>query len=456
MLPYAPLQYLIFHEAAGRPEGISWLDEFQELILVATSGNPMGEPIARENDEALRRLEAYADLFLVHDREILVRCDDSVMRCKGGSARFLRRARGYAPSPLKLPFTSPSILATGSAYKNTVCLTRRDEAFVSQHVGDLDNAEACRAMDDAVDHLLKLLKVDPEIVAHDLHPDFYSTRFAQRFSERLGIPCMGIQHHHAHVAAVMAEHGLKGPVLGLALDGTGLGNEGGIWGGELLQVDEKHGFRRLGHLKEILLPGGDAASREPWRIAAGFLHSWGRDEELIRRYGKSGEALAVMIERRFNTPSTSSMGRLFDAAAGLLGIKDSTTFEGQAAMLLEKMAEGYGPVRPMGKGYFLEKGMLDFAPLLEEISEIGDKAYGASLFHCTLVEGLGSWVLAENMEIAVFSGGCFMNGIFCTALRELLEREGIAVFEAERLPPNDGGISLGQAYAAMLEVSSCA
>lgn len=456
MLPYTPIHYLLFHEAAGRPEGLSWLEEAQDLLLIATSANPKGEPIVKGNEEALEKLQGYADCFLLHDREILVRCDDSVLKWNGHAPQVLRRARGHAPASLRLPFSGPSVLAMGSGYKNTVCLTRGSDAFVSPHVGDLDNRTACMAMEDAVDRLLELLEVEPEIVAHDLHQDFYSTRFAQDIAARLGIPAVGIQHHHAHVSAVMAEHGLRGPVLGLALDGIGIGTDGGIWGGELLHADGKGDFLRLGHLAAMPLPGGDVASREPWRIAAGFLHAQGRKEELELRYGKKGDALGRMLDRRFNTPVASSMGRLFDAAAGLLGVMEKTTFEGQAAMLLEKLAEEYGRVKPFEKGHVIEKGILDFAPLLDLLADMEDPAYGASLFHCTLVEGLKTWVLAENAEQVVFSGGCFMNGILSGTLRVALEDEGIAVFEARSLPPNDGGISLGQCYAAMLGRMSCA
>ena len=457
MLPYSALHYLLFHEAAGRPEGLSWLDEFQDLILVATSANPGGEPLVKENGEALERLAGHADLFLVHDREILVRCDDSVMRWNGKMPQFIRRARGYAPSSIGLPFSGPSVLATGSGYKNTVCVTRASEAFVSQHVGDLDNAMACSALEDAVEHLLGLLETEPEIVAHDLHPDFYSTRFARQFSERLGIPAIGIQHHHAHVAAVMAEHGVNEPVVGLALDGTGLGNDGKAWGGELLFADEKGEFSRLGHIAEILLPGGDAASREPWRLAAGFLYSCGLIEEMLERYGKKGEAIFMMLDRKFNSPRTSSMGRLFDTAAGLLRISDRTSFEGQAAMLLEKMARHQGPVPPLENGFHIEEGILDFSPLLEALAETDNPGYGASLFHTTLVEGLKCWVNAHTGQCGqvVFSGGCFMNGLLSLNLRRMLEEQGHVVLEAERVPPNDGGISLGQAYVAMQRKLSC-
>ena len=456
MLPYTPIHYLLFHEAAGRPEGLSWLEEAQALVLVATSANPKGEPIVKGNEEALEQLKGYADCFLLHDREILVRCDDSVLKWNGHAPQVLRRARGHAPASLRLPISGPSVLATGSGYKNTVCLSRGNEAFVSPHVGDLDNRTSCMAMEDAADRLLELLEAEPEIVAHDLHQDFHGTRFARDFAARLGIPVVGIQHHHAHVAAVMAEHGLRGPVLGLALDGIGIGTDGGIWGGELLHADEKGGFLRLGHLVAMPLPGGDVASREPWRIAAGFLHLRGRSEEPGKRYGKKGDALIQMLEQRFNTPFTSSMGRLFDAAAGLLGIVEKTTFEGQAAMLLEKLAEEYGPVYPFENGHVIENGILDFAPLLDVLADMEDPAYGASLFHYTIVAGLKSWVLAENAEQVVLSGGCFMNGILSRELRKGLEREGVSVFEAQGFPPNDGGISLGQCYAAILGSASCA
>lgn len=458
MLPYAPLHYLLFHEAAGRPEGLSWLEEQQDLLLVATSANRRGEPLVCQNEEAMEKLEGYADRFLFHDRDILVRCDDSVMRWNGKAPQFLRRARGYAPSPVRLPFSGPSVLALGSGYKNTVCVTRGEEAVVSQHIGDLDNGEACKAMENAVFHLLELLKIEPEIVTHDLHPDFHSTRFALEFSDGRGIPSLGVQHHHAHVAAVMAEHRAEGPVIGLALDGIGLGSDGGIWGGELLHVDEKGGFMRLGHLAELFLPGGNVASREPWRIAAGVLYSRGRHEDIARRYGKSGEAVLSMLERNFNSPLTSSMGRLFDAAAGLLGIVEKTTFEGQAAMMLEKMAKTHGPVSPLEKGFSLEKGTLAFHPLLEALAETKDAAYGASLFHFTLVEGLKSWVLshAGNVSAIAFSGGCFMNALLGGELRRQLEGEGCSVIEAEKIPPNDGGVSLGQAYVAMQRICRCA
>lgn len=454
MLPYAALHYLLFHEAAGSPSGTSWLDEEQELLLVMTSANFGGEPIAKGYEEAFSG--AGADLFLDHDREILVRCDDSVMRWNGNAPQFVRRSRGYAPAALKLPFPGSSVLAFGSGYKNTFCLTRGDAAFLSQHVGDLGSAASRQAMDEAVEHLERVLGIEPEIVAHDLHPDFHSTRLALGYAERRGIPAVGIQHHHAHVCAVMAEHGITGAVVGLALDGVGLGADNGTWGGELLLADECGGFSRIGHFRA--LPGGDAASREPWRMAASALYSLGRKDEISARYGRRGEIVRTMLERNLNMPETSSAGRLFDAAAGLLGVIDATSYEGQAAMLLEALALEHGPVAPLEEGFAVEAGVLDFLPLLGVLSGTGDPGYGAALFHATLVKGLEHWVCALSGSISrvVFSGGCFMNTLLSRELGMRLERRGYAVFQAEKIPPNDGGISLGQAYAVLGREAACA
>ena len=458
VLPYTPLQYLLFHEAAGRPDGLSWLEEEHPLVLVMTSANPKGEPLVMDDAEALEKLEGIADSFLLHDRDILQRCDDSVMRWNGEAPQFVRRARGFTPRALKLPMSGPSVLAFGSGYKNTVCATRGGEAFLSQHIGDLDNAATCRALEDAAVHLLDVLQIEPQIVAHDLHPDFFSSRHAAEFAARKGIPAVAVQHHHAHVAAVMAEHGVNGPVLGLALDGTGLGEDGGIWGGELLRVGAEGEFSRLGHLAHLALPGGDSAAREPWRMAASALHALGRDDEIVRRYGKlRGNMLIEMIERGLNAPLTSSAGRWFDAAAGILGVIEKTSFEGQAAMLLEGLARRHGPVAPLDAGFILAGGILDFLPLIEALADIQDAAYGAALFHATLAEGLGQWLRAGGLSTVVFSGGCFMNSILSRSLKAKLESEGHAVLEARFAPPNDGGISLGQAYVAMQGgIAACA
>jgi hydrogenase maturation protein HypF len=343
--------------------------------------------------------------------------------------------------------------------KNTVCLTRGAHAFLSQHIGDLDTAAACRALDEAVEHLRQVLQVQPEAVAHDLHPDFYSTRAAAAIASRLQVPLLGVQHHHAHIAAVLAEHGVERPALGLALDGLGLGSDGGLWGGELLAVDAA-GFSRLGRLRELPLPGGDRAAREPWRCAAAALHLLGQGDRIERRFAREPAAPHVrrMLERGFNAPPTSSMGRWFDAAAGLLGVADRNAFEGQAAMLLEGLAHRHGPIEPCEAAWSIGPGLgeLDLAPLLERLADEPDAARGAALFHATLAEALSNWVIAAARERGLadvaLGGGCLLNRVLADALNARLRRAGLRVLEAAQAPPNDGGLALGQAWAAMQQL----
>lgn len=467
MLPYTPLHYLLFHEAAGRPAGTAWLAEAQPLALVMTSANPGGEPIVRDNDEALARLAEIADVLLVHDRDIIQRCDDSVVRAtpdilpanaEGGAHafQFVRRARGYTPQAIRLARSGPSVLAAGGFLKNSICLTRGDEAFLSQHIGDLDNAATCKAMEDTAQRLMDLLQVEPERVVHDLHPDFHSSRFAVEFARARGLPVSAVQHHHAHIAAVAAEHRVDGPLLGLALDGVGLGEDGGAWGGELLWVDGAR-FRRVGSLRELQLPGGDRAAREPWRMAAAALHQLGRGEEIEKRF-RNGAAgtVAQMLEAGFNSPGTSSCGRWFDAAAGLLGIRDVAAYEGQAAMLLEGLADRYGRVDAMEGGFAIGRGnVLDLLPLLGRLADERDITYAAARFHATLAEALAQWAIgaarAAELRRVAFGGGCFLNRILSTVLRWRLEKAGLEVLEARQAPPNDGGLSLGQAWVAIQE-----
>ncbi|HUW39113.1 MAG TPA: carbamoyltransferase HypF [Rhodocyclaceae bacterium] len=450
MLPATPIQYLLFHEAAGRPAGSDWLAAPQPLALVATSANPGGEPLVRDNDEALSRLSGIADAFLTHDRDIVARCDDSVLR--GG--RFIRRARGFTPRAIRLAHAGPSALAMGGALKNTVCVTRGDEAFVSQHIGDLDNAAACIFHRESVARLIELLGATPEIVACDLHPDFYSSRFAAEYADSKRLPLVAVQHHHAHIAAVLAEHGHQGPVLGLAADGFGLGSDGAAWGGELLRVDGRH-CRRLGHISPLPLPGGDRAAREPWRMAASALFELGRAGEIERRFaGRGGAILAQMLARGLNSPRTSSAGRWFDAAAGLLGVRETCSYEGQAAMLLEGLAEAHGPAAPADDAYAIgADGTLDLLPLLAHLAGQPDRGYGAAVFHSTLAAALGDWVRGASertgLRKVALGGGCFSNRILAADLRARLEAAGLAVFEARQVPPNDGGLALGQAAVAL-------
>jgi hydrogenase maturation protein HypF len=451
MLPYTPLQWLLFHEAAGRPSGMEWIAAPQPLALVMTSANPGGEPIVRDDDEALHRLADIADAWLTHDRAIVTRCDDSVLRLPG--PQFIRRSRGYTPQAIKLARPGPSILAVGGFLKNTVCLTRGDEAFVSQHIGDLDNAPTCAMLDESVARLMDLLQIEPEVVAHDLHPDFYSTRFAAKYAAERGLPPVVVQHHHAHIAAIAAEHGIEGPLLGLALDGVGLGEQGGIWGGELLRVDGAH-CQRLGHLREIVLPGGDRAAREPWRLAAAALHLLGRGDEICTRFDQQrGDPIRMMLEAGAHCPPTSSCGRWFDAAAGLLGVRDVAAYEGQAAMLLEGLAEAHGAVAPLHDGYVIDAAaVLDLSPLLARLADEKDAGLGAALFHATLAQALAQWVLraaaSAGIRHVALGGGCFLNRILSAGLRCELEVAGLEVLEARQVPPNDGGIALGQAWVA--------
>ncbi len=402
MLPCTPLQYLLFHQAAGRPRGVGWLSEPQPLVLVMTSANAGGEPLIAANAEALARLGAIADAFVLHDRDIVVRCDDSVVRASGNGPAFIRRARGYTPAPIRLARAGPPVLALGGYFKNTVCVTRGDEAFLSQHVGDLDNPESCHALEEAVGHLLRTLDVEPAVVAHDLHPDFHGSRYAAAFAAQRGLPALAVQHHHAHIAAVAAEHRLRGPLLGLALDGVGLGSDKGIWGGELLRV-ETGSVQRIAHLRELRLPGGDRAAREPWRMAASALFELGRVDEIERRFaGRGGAILAQMLARGLNSPPTSSAGRWFDAAAGLLGVREICSYEGQAAMLLEGLAEAHGPAAPADHAYAIgADGTLDLLPLLAHLAGQRDRGYGAAVFHSTLAAALAAWVRAASERTGV-------------------------------------------------------
>lgn len=470
MLPYTPLHYLLFHEAAGRPTGTAWLDQVQPAIFVMTSANPHGEPLVQGNDEAFERLAEIADVLLMHNRDIVVRCDDSVLRVRsdlpsglgdaaGAGVQFQRRARGFTPLSMPLPADGPAVLAFGAHFKATLCMAREKEAFLSQHIGGLDNPAACTALDEAAEHLQNILSVRPAAVAHDAHPDYYSTRAAFALAEKLDVPLIAVQHHHAHIAAVCAEHCLDGPVLGLAADGVGLGTDGMPWGGELMVVDGAE-FRRLGHLSPLPLPGGDRAAREPWRMACGVLHALGRGDEAIERFAAQPnvEQVLGMLVRGTRCPPTTSLGRWFDAATGLLGVCDTMTFEGQAGMVLETLARRFGESLPLPGGFHIDSrppndlSVLNLYPLLNQLIDEDDAARGAAHFHATLIDGLVQWIgdaaHATGLRRVALSGGCMHNRLLATGLRKRLAARGLAVFEAQHVPPGDGGLALGQAWVA--------
>jgi len=440
ILAYAPIHHLIFDALAEILPDLP-------VALVATSANPGGEPLVATNDDAERRLAGIADLIVTHDRDIVVRADDSVMQVISGAPAYLRRSRGVVPEPIDLGSDGPGVIALGADLKNTVCVTRGREAFVSQHIGGLDNAETIRFQRETVTHLCRILDVTPEYAACDLHPDFRSVRLA----EGLGLPLVRVQHHLAHAAATAAEHHLRGPTLGLVLDGHGHGADGGIWGGELLCIDGWT-WHRAGHLLPLPLAGGDKAAREPWRMAVGALHSAGR-ADLARRVfsGRNdAQALLAMLERGMKVATTSSMGRLFDAAAAIAGTRMVQSFEGQAAMEFESLA---GEAGALSGGWQIEDGVVDFRPLLVHMAERRlSCAEAASLFHATLIEGLAAWVLAECREQAiaqvVLSGGCMQNRRLAEALQTKLQASGMRALLPQALPANDGGLSLGQAVFA--------
>jgi hydrogenase maturation protein HypF len=443
-LPYTPLHWLVCSELLGRPAGSGWMGEASDLALVATSANLSGEPIVIDGSDP--RLPGIADLIADHDRAIVTRADDSVVHVIDGAPAFLRRARGFTPVPIPLAREMPCVAALGAQLKATVTIIRGREAFVSQHVGDLDTPVAVAFLQETYAHLCAILAVEPEAIACDLHPDFPTTRLA----ERLGVPVIPVQHHHAHVAALAAEHHVEGPLLGLSLDGFGIGSDGGAWGGELLRVDGD-GFARLGSLMPRPAPGGDRAAREPWRMAAAALHALGRADEIAVRFANEPLAPAVrdLLARNIGCEPTPSAGRLFDSAAGLIGVCGRQAFEGEAAMRLEGLVQS---TRVLDGGWRIDDGMLDFLPLLARLADGIDAAQGAALFHGTLIAGLADWTAAaaraSGLRRIALSGGCFLNKVLSDGLAHALCDRGLDPLIARVVPPNDGGLSLGQAYVA--------
>ena len=459
MLPYTPLHHVLLKAFARLcPAGAP-------AALVMTSGNAGGEPICLGNREALRRLAHIADIFLFHDRDILIRVDDSVVRpcAVPGSHRLVyRRARGYVPRPLHLGDKGPCVLGAGAELKSTLCVTRGEWAFVGQHVGDLQNPACLKFYRELAAHLPAVLQAQPEAIICDLHPEYWSTRFAQE----LGLPMHALQHHFAHVWSVLAEHQVTGPALGLALDGTGYGEDGTVWGGELLFVDT-HTLQqqRLGRLSPFALPGGEAAIREPWRIAQGFLESLGEGREHLWPWldgGTTAEraatAVAELVRRGVHCPQTSSCGRLFDAVSALLGLCLRISYEGQAALRLEtaQIRDGHGhtaseldfPLCERNGLWELDTQTLMRALIRERM--LGrDAGVLAWIFHASLARGFADMALASARRTGVWriglSGGVLQNATLAVLLPGLLEARGLSPLMHKNIPAHDGGISLGQA-----------
>jgi hydrogenase maturation protein HypF len=446
MLPYTPVHHLLLAEV-GRP-------------LVMTSGNLSDEPIATDNAETLQRLAPLADAFLLHDRPIRQRYDDSVVRVVCGRTEIVRRSRGYAPFPLKLPFSvNEHIFAAGPEQKNTFCLAREDFAFVSQHIGDMENAETLESYEQTLALYEEMFRVRPALVAYDLHPEYLSTKFALS----LGLPAIGVQHHHAHIASVTAEHGISTPVVGLAYDGTGYGSDGTIWGGEVLLADWT-GFTRIAHLRPVPMPGGAAAIRRPARMALGLL--LGVDPGLLDHAGaevlrealrpEELSTLPVLVERGINSPLTSSMGRLFDAVAALAGVRFDALYEGQAAIELEAVAD---PGETGAYAFGLTDGsptLIDPEPvvraLLDDLAAGATAATVSARFHRAVVDvsveiAHRTCVEADTRHVAC-SGGVFMNRILLSGVITGVEAGGLVALIHRDLPVNDGGISFGQAVIA--------
>jgi hydrogenase maturation protein HypF len=458
LLPYTPLHQLLFNSSPLTPD-----PHFTALVM--TSGNISDEPVAYSDADALHQLADIADAFLCHDRPIHIRCDDSVLRVFQGKPLFYRRARGYTPKAITLPMSVPPLLAVGAELKNAVCLATAERAFLSQHIGDLKNQTTYSSFNHTIAHLSDILGITPELVACDLHPDYHSSRFA----EECGLPVVQVQHHHAHLAACMAENGLTGEVVGIIFDGTGYGSDGTIWGGEFL-IGGYETFRRAGHFRPLALPGGDAAVQQPWRMAMSYLYqalgtaAFDVNHPVARMLAGSEQQLfKKMLDRGINSPLTSSCGRLFDAVAALLNIRHIVSYDGQGAIELEALAEQEESAVAAPYRYELHHDdsapfQLDFSATISDI--LADLARGISTarialrFHHTVAAAAAAGALhacrSGAINRVVLSGGVFQNRLLSEMIYTALTEQGVEVFCHRLVPPNDGGIALGQAAIAAL------
>ena len=447
MLPYTPLHHLLLREL-GRP-------------IVATSGNTSDEPIAYDDKDALARLAGIADGFLAHDRPIHMRTDDSVVRGFRGAEMIIRRSRGYVPEPVRLRAAFPRpALGCGAELKNTFCLGKDDRAFVSHHIGDLENYETFRSFTEGIAHFRRLFDVTPQVVAHDLHPEYLSTKYALECEELEDVELVAVQHHHAHIASCLADNGEEGPVIGVAFDGTGYGADGTIWGGEFLIADLA-GFSRAGFLAPVPLPGSAAAIRQPWRMAAAYLSAAYPDGppdglDVIRRNADRWDDVLAVARSGVNSPLTSSAGRLFDAAAAVLGVRDTINYEGQAAVELEQLAD---PAELAGYPAGIEEGDQLRVLGADLVRAVVDDTRGgvapaivAARFHNGVADAIARTCAIlrarTGLGVVALSGGVFQNLLLLERTASRLEAGGFRVLVHGRVPPNDGGISLGQVAVA--------
>ncbi len=481
MLPYTPLHYLLFHHSLVRGQRVV---DSHFTALVMTSGNLSEEPIIRDNDDALKKLAHIADGFLLHNRDIFMRVDDTVIRLRSENTAvlssqskicFIRRSRGYAPDPIALHDDGPEVLGCGADLKNTFTLTKGKFAIPSQHIGDMENYETVRFYEESLENLKAVYRADPKVIIHDLHPEYLSTKWAIECGVRsaeFGVKTYGIQHHYAHIGSVMAEHGLKDKVIGVALDGTGYGTDGNLWGGEFL-IAGIDGFERAGQFQYVPLPGGEAAIRDPWRTAVSYIaesEGAGLWESLEiagfkRKYGKDLlEKVIKIAASRELSPLASGAGRLFDAVSALLGICDRNTFEGEAAMALESFTcDGIEDEYPFElrekKEYTVVQFSTTFKAILSDMAETVSTEKMSTRFHNTVISAIRRTVgkITEQSGITdvALSGGTFQNRYILNKTLTALSSDGMQVYTNLNVPCNDGGISLGQAYLVRERLKEC-